>query len=442
MFSRLSRSVLSSSRVTATPGAAKRLCVAPAVTQCLMTSSSLLGTQAFSTDTTDLGYTPKYDLVDINEKTPCTRPDLGHHLMMTFASADPHLVNSAQRLVDEVSPILERHGCSIVNVKPQQFEPMGATVVWTLAESHFSIHTWPEHHTCVIDFFTCQLNADEICALVREDLIDLFGARNKPDSILESIMIPRGRRMVQANLGEMEGQVNNMLLFTDELLFEKHSKYQHVKVVDTGKGAYGKILLLDGIIQISEVTDHYSVAMSTPVIEADGLDNLLIIGGGDCKIAKSLLKHHSDKINNITIVDIDEIVTEATLAHFEHLQFTEAESKQVAMHFEDAAKWIERQVQKIIQGEAKAFSGCIIDCTDPAPAGGVSRSLFTSEFYSNLSQALKPGSMVTQQYSHHEDLEPELIHIREAGYENILAKECQQLEYQFPLNVVQATTGL
>jgi len=392
-------------------------------------------------------YTPKYELVDINIKTPITRPDLGHHLMITFDSADPHLVNSAKRLVDEISPILVKHGCSIVNVKPQQFEPMGATVVWTLAESHFSIHTWPEHHTCVIDFFTCQHNANEICAAVRQDLIDLMGARNKPESIVESIMIPRGRRMVQANVGEMAGQVNSMLLFTpgkgtSGLLFEKHSKYQHVKVVETGIDAYGKVLLLDGIVQIAETTDNYSVAMSQPVVDAaDGItSNILIIGGGDCKIAKHIFNKYPHKVNRITLVDIDEMVTEATWAHFDHLKFSKSEEKKVSMFFEDAAAWCIRYAAEIKAGTKPPFTGCIIDCTDPAPAGGVSRSLFTSAFYQNLAACLKPGSVVTQQYSHHRSLEPELVYIRDAGYNNVIARECNQLEYQFPLNVVEATT--
>jgi len=388
-----------------------------------------------------LNYKPKdVRSDDLKIKMPVTRPDLGHHLMMTFSSADPMLITNAQRLVDEVSPILVRHGCSIVNVKPQQFEPFGATVVWTLAESHFSIHTWPEHHTCVIDFFTCQLDAADICAKVRKELIVLFGAEGKPESILENIMIPRGRRMVQANLGEMAGQVNHMNIFSDKLLFEAFSPYQHVRVLDSGKSAYGKMLLLDGIIQIAEVQDNYSVAMSQPVVEAKGLTNTLIIGGGDCKIAKKLLSLHPSEVHNVTIVDIDKMVTDACWAHFPQLRFSDQEKSKVSMHFEDAAGWCDRYAQQVAAGKAPKFTGCIIDCTDPAPAGGVSRSLFTTKFYSTLAKCLQPASVVTQQYSHHHDLEPELRFIREAGFAQIKAKECHQLEYQFPLNVVQAVT--
>lgn len=389
---------------------------------------------------------PKYSKPsnDFQPRMPITRPDLGHHLMMTFTAADPHLVNSAQLLVDAVTPILQSHGCSVINVKAQQFEPMGATVVWTLAESHFSIHTWPEHHTCVIDFFTCQLNASEICDLVQRDCTVLFGAEHNPRSILECISIARGKRMVQCNKGAIKGQENCMLLYgkseqKDSLLFEGKSPYQHVKIVDTGKTGYGKILLLDGIIQIAETTDFYSGALTTPVQEAKGLANTLIIGGGDCKIAKRLFKLYPNQVNKVTVVDIDQMVTDSVLAHFPSLNFTGEEKQKVSIHWEDAAQWCVRQAEAIAAGKAPKFTGAIIDCTDPAPAGGVSRSLFTPQFYSTLAKCLVPGAVITQQYSHDANLDFELEPLKTAGFTNIAVKECNQLEYFFPLNIVEAT---
>lgn len=35
------------------------------------------------------------------------------------------------------------------------FEPQGVTVVGLLAESHISVHTWPEHGYAAADVFTC-----------------------------------------------------------------------------------------------------------------------------------------------------------------------------------------------------------------------------------------------------------------------------------------------
>lgn len=37
----------------------------------------------------------------------------------------------------------------------RQFEPQGVTGVVVIAESHLSVHTWPEHRYVAVDIFTC-----------------------------------------------------------------------------------------------------------------------------------------------------------------------------------------------------------------------------------------------------------------------------------------------
>ena len=41
-----------------------------------------------------------------------------------------------------------------------QFEPIGYTCAFVLSESHFTIHTYPESHTCFIDIFCCSPDFD------------------------------------------------------------------------------------------------------------------------------------------------------------------------------------------------------------------------------------------------------------------------------------------
>jgi len=36
-----------------------------------------------------------------------------------------------------------------------QFKPYGVTGIILLAESHISIHSWPEHELATIDIYTC-----------------------------------------------------------------------------------------------------------------------------------------------------------------------------------------------------------------------------------------------------------------------------------------------
>ena len=46
----------------------------------------------------------------------------------------------------------------VLNLVSNKFEPQGVTAIALLAESHLSIHTWPEEHYSAVDIFTCGKN--------------------------------------------------------------------------------------------------------------------------------------------------------------------------------------------------------------------------------------------------------------------------------------------
>jgi len=46
----------------------------------------------------------------------------------------------------------------VLNLISNKFEPQGVTAIALLAESHLSIHTWPELRYSAIDIFTCGRN--------------------------------------------------------------------------------------------------------------------------------------------------------------------------------------------------------------------------------------------------------------------------------------------
>jgi S-adenosylmethionine decarboxylase len=80
-----------------------------------------------------------------------------------WVSKTDHLENIMQR-------IAEKCGFTVVNRAFHQFEPMGATGVLVLAESHFSAHTYPEHNRIYIDVFCCSAEFNpELCASIIEE---------------------------------------------------------------------------------------------------------------------------------------------------------------------------------------------------------------------------------------------------------------------------------
>jgi S-adenosylmethionine decarboxylase proenzyme len=63
------------------------------------------------------------------------------------------------------------------------FDKSGAfTVLYLLAESHLSIHTWPEHQYIALDVFTCG-NANT--QLIVDRIVDYFQPKNKKIVYLE-----------------------------------------------------------------------------------------------------------------------------------------------------------------------------------------------------------------------------------------------------------------
>ena len=54
----------------------------------------------------------------------------------------------------------ERMGATVISHHSHRFEPIGVSVVLILAESHLSLHSWPEHGIASMDVFTCGTSID------------------------------------------------------------------------------------------------------------------------------------------------------------------------------------------------------------------------------------------------------------------------------------------
>ena len=81
---------------------------------------------------------------------------------------------------------------TVLNMISNKFEPQGVTAIALLAESHISIHTWPESNYSAIDIFTCGQNMSP--EIASQYLIEALNAeehfmrvieRNPPESVLK-----------------------------------------------------------------------------------------------------------------------------------------------------------------------------------------------------------------------------------------------------------------
>lgn len=79
----------------------------------------------------------------------------GRHLILDLYECDQELLDD----YDELSRLLEASllmaNATIIRIFGEKFKPQGVTLLALLAESHASIHTWPEMKYCAIDLYTC-----------------------------------------------------------------------------------------------------------------------------------------------------------------------------------------------------------------------------------------------------------------------------------------------
>lgn len=86
---------------------------------------------------------------------------LGKHLIIEFHDCDPAVLNNPKLCQDHIMEAVRRSGATVIQPFFHQFSPHGVSGIVVIAESHFSIHTWPEYGYCAVDIFTC---GDEIQA--------------------------------------------------------------------------------------------------------------------------------------------------------------------------------------------------------------------------------------------------------------------------------------
>jgi len=74
---------------------------------------------------------------------------------------DPGLLTDLDRGIEILREAVRVSGATYLGEFHKVFEPWGGfTAIIALAESHISIHTWPEYRYAALDIFTCGETAD------------------------------------------------------------------------------------------------------------------------------------------------------------------------------------------------------------------------------------------------------------------------------------------
>lgn len=165
-----------------------------------------------------------------------------------------------------------------------------------------------------------------------------------------------------------------------EVIHHEKSQFQDILIFDSY--SKGRVMVLDGAIQVTEHDEFAYQEMIThlPLFSIPNPKKVLIIGGGDGGVVRECLKHES--IVEVHICEIDERVIELSKKYLPSLSKDYSNPK-VHIHIYDGAKFLE---------ENPGVFDCIItDSSDPI---GPAETLYSDNFYASASRALNENGVL------------------------------------------------
>ena len=172
-------------------------------------------------------------------------------------------------------------------------------------------------------------------------------------------------------------------LRVQEVLVDEQTPYQHIQLVQTE--FFGKTLLLDGIIQLTERDNsgYHEMITHVPLLAQGNPKQVLIVGAGDGGSLQQVLRYPS--VEQVVVCELDRRVVEVCTEHFPQFGHPFA-NERAELVIQDAFDYLQHSGHK--------FDVIISDTTDPI---GPAEKLFSVEFYQLMVQALTPnGAIATQ----------------------------------------------
>ena len=74
---------------------------------------------------------------------------------MELRECNPDILKNLEKVRNALVSAAREAKATIVDVSFHEFNPFGISGVVIIAESHLTIHTWPEYGYAAIDVFTC-----------------------------------------------------------------------------------------------------------------------------------------------------------------------------------------------------------------------------------------------------------------------------------------------
>lgn len=181
---------------------------------------------------------------------------------------------------------------------------------------------------------------------------------------------------------EFHTPTSGLFFRAKQRLFSGKSAFQRMEVIATE--SFGRILLLDGLVQTTEKDEFFYHEMLVHPAMACHPDpkEVLIIGGGDGGALREVLRY---PVSRATVVEIDAGVIAVCKKYF----------PQLSSSFRDKrAEVIIGDGNRFVKDASGAYDVILVDSSDPV---GPSAVLHQRGFYSRLGRRLRPGGVVAGQ---------------------------------------------
>ena len=169
-----------------------------------------------------------------------------------------------------------------------------------------------------------------------------------------------------------------------KILADEQTQFQHLQFVETE--FFGKAMILDGIIQLTERDNmgYHEMIVHVPMLAVGQPKRVLIVGGGDGGSLQQVLRYES--VEEAVVCELDQRVVDLSREHF-------------AASFGDPwadprSKLLVRDAFGYLEENPGQFDVIISDTTDPI---GMAERLFSDEFYKLVVRALAPGGAAATQ---------------------------------------------
>jgi len=101
---------------------------------------------------------------------------LGTHLLLELKDCNTEALRDLGIVKETMVSAAKEAQATIIDVSFHEFNPFGISGMVVIAESHLSIHTWPEYAYAAVDIFTCgDVIKPEVAA---QYLINRFESKN------------------------------------------------------------------------------------------------------------------------------------------------------------------------------------------------------------------------------------------------------------------------